>query len=754
MLTRDGIFHLTDICVDPESGRPALKGEYQLPLTERQVELIQEGELLFMGRSAHSQMGLAPEVDFGDMEIDKSGSMTVEGKFLSYRKETNFLAVQTEALKNPLKIGRVLFLGDVEVLSSSEIHEAVKKKLLKFPESTMIDDDGIVRIPVTPNFQHKLSHYIDKEENTKSVLSHGRNALVPFLTTRTSTNSPILKPQDFFLTGSRFSLGPFDALVTGVYVGGKREKGIIHLPARYLDGGRTNGTSPQWELFYNLETGEKVETNKISVGVKILKNEKYEPMFTGFSPEKREAVLDHGMVLSDLLGLDKVPLEQRIDPLGNNIWGIIKTPNGETVIPFEETMEGQSIAITEELRSGKRVIPDGEEDFYETYKESLAHKGRILETECLPSVRDLHKLADDLRVGVFKFRGLLPDKGFFQENPEKNTSNFYLDALTYQTIFDLSNKGIEFIWEIGDDDIRVFHHGFWCKVEEKERFDNTNVIFAEYGSHVEGFDDLFGEEMMAGNAEIIDIFGKERTGFTHGKGPGFMALADLVARMKGALSIGIGIGLEKLKQGTSFAPQVLLDFLNEDQSTRQNIMEELALFSSFNMGGIGTFEELGNTLCNTKLLKKTPVPIVMVDKTEGQDHYKNIIPALEGFERKTLTYKDKTRGVQTHDLPGYISPEWVSDSVVVVSSYHDRARVYKAFKEDPASFWKNPIKFYHKLGLKTEFEDENTGLTLEQIQMAIENQSKTFAKYGKSMPDFILEGFEKMSLEKSLAGSI
>ncbi|MFO7494066.1 MAG: LOG family protein, partial [Desulfobacterales bacterium] len=87
---------------------------------------------------------------------------------------------------------------------------------------------------------------------------------------------------------------------------------------------------------------------------------------------------------------------------------------------------------------------------------------------------------------------------------------------------------------------------------------------------------------------------------------------------------------------------------------------EIASFPIFNVGGLGTLEELGITLCNMKLSIMEPVPIILFD-TDGDGRF----------------WQDMTGQIHQMVAKGR-APAWVKDNIVIT---HDPRVVIDAYRE-------------------------------------------------------------------------
>jgi hypothetical protein len=105
-----------------------------------------------------------------------------------------------------------------------------------------------------------------------------------------------------------------------------------------------------------------------------------------------------------------------------------------------------------------------------------------------------------------------------------------------------------------------------------------------------------------------------------------------------------------------------VDFCQVFQSTCRHSRQkwfEIASFPIFNVGGLGSLEELGITLCNMKLALLEPVPVILFD-TEGSGEF------WQGVGAQIAEMVRKGR-----------APAWVADNIVATGDPEAVIRVYR-----------------------------------------------------------------------------
>ena len=115
-----------------------------------------------------------------------------------------------------------------------------------------------------------------------------------------------------------------------------------------------------------------------------------------------------------------------------------------------------------------------------------------------------------------------------------------------------------------------------------------------------------------------------------------------------------------------------VDFCQVFQATCRHSRQkwfEIASFPIFNVGGLGSLEELGITLCNMKLSIMERVPIILFD-TEGERAF------WDGMRQQIATMVKHQR-----------APAWIEDHVVITD---DPAVVTDVYRRRLQLFWSHP----------------------------------------------------------------
>ena len=145
------------------------------------------------------------------------------------------------------------------------------------------------------------------------------------------------------------------------------------------------------------------------------------------------------------------------------------------------------------------------------------------------------------------------------------------------------------------------------------------TILAFYGSAV-GLEQA-DTDRISSLVEKLTSFIGSNLGVLTGGGGGVMRLATEQARTKGALTGACFLELE------AQPPEIGVDFFNTFQESSRHFRQkwfEVADFCIFNVGGVGTLEEIGIELCNLKLGIRPRVPFVFFNAKFFKDLRKQI----------------------------------------------------------------------------------------------------------------------------------
>jgi hypothetical protein len=195
--------------------------------------------------------------------------------------------------------------------------------------------------------------------------------------------------------------------------------------------------------------------------------------------------------------------------------------------------------------------------------------------------------------------------------------------------------------------------GYFVVAERLADF-HKSMLFAFYGSTLELSEG--GVRRLGGLMDALIGFWGQNIGIVTGGGSGVMEMANTLARRRGILSGANFLDITDQSMTTD------VDFCQVFQSTCRHSRQkwfEIASFPIFNVGGLGSLEELGITLCNMKLSIMERVPIILFD-TEGNN----------GF------WDDMQRQIETMVLRRR-APDWIMENILITDNPAEVIDVYR-----------------------------------------------------------------------------
>jgi predicted Rossmann-fold nucleotide-binding protein len=757
LLTNDGyllIDQAAEPTIDEQLGTPKLLGRMRLEETSDTLrgvlsDYIAAGlfreHCFLIGRSGHSQIGLdvdfhedPPEIDSRRRRID----IPVQLNSLNpHIPDTLFSEIKAMVDSNRrLTIGR-LFIPMQSHLSRADIEAAAAANQLRLPARASIAADGLVTIPLE-NTRYLLSNtLLIAGQNAQIVLHESKEGLSLIQYVSRSGLPALLEPRDFLCGAINISLGSYSGLIDRQVT----ETGVFHLAARLLDAVRTSGISVprQVEIFNGSDRA-------IAPGSLLLKLRLFPAdLMTAkvaarlLTADRAENIMRTGVDFAEATDIFSLEVCETLfdnlssDPAERGNYGRILTRSKCIDIQREllenewhENAQNRVIyevvrgTITTGLHRGDQIIPD-----LRGFVESLELVGgaqnlrKVFVAHEFPSTDTLRVLKRN-NVGVFIGRSIRLSETAPSEQTGHSrvpSNNIYFGQTTYETFCDLSNReGARFYMIFGEgrqQHVREFHRGFWMTREGKKKISGVHTIIAMFGSHVEGTEAVLTEQIhqfldrLCTIPEIDNCFA-----VCHGSGPGVMRIADDAAAAQDILRIGIGIDSEKIGQRANLRPPVMLNFNNSARHMRQNLLDRTSLFKIYNIGGMGTLEELLIAITNLKLFESLPAPHIFVDPFGLGDHGSHIWQAT--LNQLQIAASRKSIGI--HDV--CLAPAWVPNFCHAVRDYEAVLAVIADFVHDPAAYW------------------EKTGICDRDLLQACDNAIRA----GVTIPPYLQQAIQKV----------
>ena len=550
---------------------------------------VHAASLRFTERSTLARIGI---------EMLTHGTPRVEGKQLlldadAFLYDESFpnASFWQQLLRPGIPVGR-LFHAPVEAkLTSTEIWDALKANRLKLPASTRIDRYG--RVFLTPHpLTYTLNPRLTRPAFERLVDGASGRGFLDKVQIRHEATPISVGPRSGILTSCSMYLKEHYVVLNP----GAGNFGI-HTSAILLDPIKTHGTNIMLEI-YNL--GDHPVVNPM-VSVDIYRAPVPDSASFKIQSRRRQQDITAARALYDCL--DANP------PLGDS--AAVRPRTRVTVKGQSSTMANPSLLVDSSTFASLRQKPSAA-----ILGKTCGHLTMIQALDAAPEDADT-LLVDYFpnlpeQVELLTRLGKLPLKRLVFRRPSRS-HGFFLSSDAHARLDAFEALGIKVYWfnpELGDLYLHAYkkNHGFFVREEMVKRFQESTIL-AFYGSAV----GLTADQTtrISTLIEQLSSFVGTNVGVLTGGGGGVMRLATDQARDKGALTGACFLELE------AQPPELGVDFFNTFQETSRHFRQkwfEVADFCIFNVGGVGTLEEIGIELCNLKLGIRPRVPYVFLDQ--------------------------------------------------------------------------------------------------------------------------------------------
>jgi predicted Rossmann-fold nucleotide-binding protein len=541
-----------------------------------------------------------------------------------------------------LPVGRLVFCDPEALLSSDEVLESINRAELKLPASTTISSDG--SIVIAP---HKVVCGFKEPLNQKTLgrillREDGREVLNRYQVRNAMPSVTIAAGEGVVTTCSMYLNEHYVVLQSG-YALGK------NLPATVLDPIKTRGIRIYLEIVN--QSNHPIVNPLISAKVYSAAKAR--------NGLQRTKTARTGNIFSYRQMRE---FEKRFTDFDNTTCHFIDKP----------------VAVVRKNADGlkkSRIFLNGPGQACEVTKSmcALARRDYSTNSECshvyaTSRINDVVKnFSADLVMRYFPniiehrdiinltCEGKLKAMYFFEPSCEHGP---FLSQQDHHRLEEYHAFGLEVYW-VCDLNGQLMKHtmrdgmGYFVVPERIADF-HKSMLFAFYGSNQRlssGGEERLGALMDA----LIDFWGK-RIGIVTGGGSGVMEQANTLARERGILSGANFLDITDQSMTTD------VDFCQVFQGTCRHSRQkwfEIASFPIFNIGGLGSLEELGITLCNMKLSILDPVPVILFD-TEGNGDFWN---GIDGQINEMVA-----RGR---------APAWIKDNIVITDDPKTVTEVYR-----------------------------------------------------------------------------
>lgn len=529
-------------------------------------------------------------------------------------------------------VGRLIFCEPEALLTSEEVLAALEGGEMKLPASTKISSNGTIYIA-----PHNVVCYF-KEAVAGDILGRillrkdGRDFLNRYQL-RQETAAVIIPPGEGIVTTCSMYLSDhYVVLQCGFELG-------TQLPATVLDPIKTRGIN----IYLEIINGSRHPIVNPLIPAKIYRASK-------FTSEKRKK--PQGFPTEPYPYQELRQLEKRLQTAKSATCRFVDRPlamiRGRTngLDKAEIFLNGPDrecdvpafrCAAIKRYAAPASICPH----VFATSKLS-----RILKTNPVALVmryfpnlvehRDIINLASDGKIRALYFFEPSSQYGSFLSDRDHNQLEEYYDM------------GLEVYWVSMLTDCLLIstkrdNKGYFVAPKRLAAFQKS-MLFAFYGSN-QPLSKLAIERLSLLMDALIGFWGPN-IGIVTGGGSGVMEQANKIARKRGILSGANFLEITDQKMTTA------VDFCQVFQATCRHSRQkwfEVTSFPIFNVGGLGSMEEFGITLCNMKLAIAEPVPIILFD-TEGDGSF------WKGAKEQVLEMVRRGR-----------APKWIENRLVITS---------------------------------------------------------------------------------------
>ena len=551
-------------------------------------------ELKFSERSSLARIGIEMLIH-GSPAVDGNRIVLTADAFI-YDPSFPNSPYWKKLLRTGSPVGRLFRAPAAAKLTTAEIWDAIKNNELKLPNTISIDRLG--RVFLTP---HQVSYTLNPKLiriNFEHIVSgNAGRSYLDKVQVRHDAAPLIIPPQSGILTScSMYLKEHFVVLNPGAGNFG------IHTSAVLLDPIKTFGTNVMLEIY---NTGDQPVVNPM-VSVDLYRAPEANDPELKTLTKKRQRLL---ATASDLFKcLDDNPARDTGEA----------HPKTKIIVRGQSaTMENRCVVVraNEDLRKvlEGEVCPIGSRTMIQAL-DAAPEGADTLIIDYFPDLLEHMELIT--RIGDVKLKRIIFRKA-------SRTHGYFLSSNAHARLDTFNAIGVQVCWydELTTElytHVYKKDHGFFVREEMARKFQEATIL-AFYGSAV-GLDKADTDRISSLVDKLTSFIGYN-LGVLTGGGGGVMRLATDQARGKGALTGACFLELE------AQPPELGVDFFNTFQESSRHFRQkwfEAADFCIFNVGGVGTLEEIGIEMCNLKLGIRPRVPYVFFNARFWGDLRKQI----------------------------------------------------------------------------------------------------------------------------------
>ncbi|HUG11915.1 MAG TPA: LOG family protein [Opitutaceae bacterium] len=561
------------------------------PRNPAELEFMREhvGELNFTERSSLARIGI--EMATTRRAWFEGGKVFLEVDAFIYDSSFPSAPYFQKMLRPGTAAGRLFYAPESAKLSSGDIWSAIKDHRIKLPRGVSIDRFG--RVFITPHcVRYTLNPAVTRLQFERVVSGEQTRNFLDKVQIRTEMETLTIAPHSGILTSCSMYLKEHFVVLNR----GEGNFGL-HCSAVLLDPIKTYGTNIMLEIY---NTSDQVVVNPV-VSVEVFR-----------APASDDT--EHRRLQGRRKQMFEVSTKvfNHLDATRPEEFGAPRPRSRVSVAWQDSTVENHAVFFAAGNDFSRSIKENDLPPVHRSVVEALDSAPDGADTLVLDYFPNLPEHVELLtRIPQMRLKRVIFRK-------PSRTHGFFFSTNAHARLDNLFSLGIDVYFHHEETKDLYFHTykrdcGFFVREEVVQKFmEATTVAF--YGSALE-IEGEAGKNIETLITSLAEFFGPTM-GIMTGGGGGVMGVATERARASGSLTGACFLELE------AQPPKLGVDYFNTFQETARHFRQkwfEVCDFCVFNVGGVGTLEEIGIELCNLKLGIRPRIPFVFYSKTYWKD---------------------------------------------------------------------------------------------------------------------------------------